>query len=390
MGARLQSRTAKEADVRQVFHDLTCLTVAASRMRMRSTRRGGAEISTVRGFVGGAIGLATIAALAAVWNAAASANEPPVARLGWVVYQSGNDNSLYISRLDGNQRRRLTHADYPGGDYEPAFSPNGETIAFGRCLNSEQSYSPCGVWLVLRKGGTAHRVVAWKGLSPDADADDVGGITWSPDGRWIIFAREGSAAEGHSALYAVHPDGTALQRLVYSSLTDRFGSTESPSFSPDGKAIIYKVAETISGPRACDHSRKAPVTSEIQEIVLSTGLQIQTIKPLTPGPPCEFTPRLSRDGTRIAFLEHPTATFINSIAGQLAVLDLRHKTVTRFASGANADNPVWSPDGRWIAYGAYQGSGKSAIYVVRATGGTPVRIPGSEHIDTGPGWDWAA
>jgi Tol biopolymer transport system component len=55
--------------------------------------------------------------------------------------------------------------------------------------------------------------------------------------------------------------------------------------------------------------------------------------------------------------------------------------------------PVWSPDGRWIAYvygadATYQNQPppSSSIWMVDATGGEPIRVTGDEFHDTSPAW----
>jgi Tol biopolymer transport system component len=38
------------------------------------------------------------------------------------------------------------------------------------------------------------------------------GPAWSPDGAWIVFGR--TLVDDSAALYAMHPDGTGLTRVV--------------------------------------------------------------------------------------------------------------------------------------------------------------------------------
>src|SRR5438094_27589 len=78
------------------------------------------------------------------------------------------------------------------------------------------------------------------GVRPQLVADfgyraDVGGATWSPDGKTIVFSIHnngpGRPAEG-SALFAVGADGRGLHRLTSWETTQQLSG---PAFSPDGK-----------------------------------------------------------------------------------------------------------------------------------------------------------
>lgn len=54
---------------------------------------------------------------------------------------------------------------------------------------------------------------------------------WSPDGSRIIFS---SNRDGRYAIYSANPDGSKLQRLIYSDDSDFFF----PVLSPDEKHLV--------------------------------------------------------------------------------------------------------------------------------------------------------
>jgi hypothetical protein len=64
--------------------------------------------------------------------------------------------------------------------------------------------------------------------------------SWSPDGRAIVFS--GLALSGYSDLYLLHLDGGELERLT----TDRYQDLD-PSFSPDGRRIVFSSDRTAFG-----------------------------------------------------------------------------------------------------------------------------------------------
>ena len=78
-----------------------------------------------------------------------------------------------------------------------------------------------------------------------------------------------------------------------------------------------------------------------------------------------FSPAVSADGTRLAFVTHDDGST------NLSVLSLENKTIlelTHFADGSQVIEPTWTPDGEWIYFGFSRGHGRD-IYRIRSTGG---------------------
>jgi Tol biopolymer transport system component len=112
-----------------------------------------------------------------------------------------------------------TEADVP--EEAPAWSPNGERIAF----TSHRSGSS-DIWMVDIDGGDLHN------LTPEPSLESA--ASWSPDGRHIVFGsnRAASSVEGGD-LFTMRPDGTDPQRLTDEGLSYR------PAWSPDGRWIAF-------------------------------------------------------------------------------------------------------------------------------------------------------
>ena len=127
---------------------------------------------------------------------------------------------IYSVNPDGSDLTQVTR-DPPvlGGDFFPAWSPDGWKIAFGR---------HSGV-----KGRIAIFTVNADGTGLAALTDGRGNDyepSWSPDGSKIVFASERGGSAG---IFVINADGTGLEQLTSS------GYVNSPSWLPDGSGILY-------------------------------------------------------------------------------------------------------------------------------------------------------
>jgi len=90
--------------------------------------------------------------------------------------------------------------------------------------------------------------------------------------------------------------------------------------------------------------------------------------------------RLAPDGTRLA------VTIRRFDGADVFVYDLHQKTWTRLTFEKSGVDPVWSPDGRWLAFSSKQG-GAANLYRVPADGsGTPERLRTSTQFEYAEDW----
>ena len=132
---------------------------------------------------------------------------------GCVVFaRGGPDGGLHVLGASGTPRR-LTTVE---GDFLPAWSPDGSTIAFERENGDQQ------LWVIDSHGSGLRRLTA--------GASD-GTPTWSPDGLQILFMR---GTVGREDFYTVAADGTGLRRLAIGHANDG-----TPEWSPDRANIAF-------------------------------------------------------------------------------------------------------------------------------------------------------
>ena len=143
-------------------------------------------------------------------------------------------SEVFLMDADGSHVRQLTHSvPWADDDKGPAWSPNGRQIVFERVTSSAGKPPRTAALFIVNADGTGTRqLTPW---TLDAGGERAG---WSPDGRWILFRTypgNNDAVPGGN-LYIVHPDGSGLKQI-----TD-FGPKEyslGGSFSPDGNWIVF-------------------------------------------------------------------------------------------------------------------------------------------------------
>jgi TolB protein len=131
------------------------------------------------------------------------------------------DPDLFISRLDGSDRRDITNN--PAIDNAPTWSPSGRQIAF----TSDREGGTNQIYICDADGANVRRIVKEGG---DSDSP-----AWSPDGRWIAFHWKPHLSTSYDLFLAEVSSGRILQLP-----TNGRGTNESPSWAPDGRHLAFE------------------------------------------------------------------------------------------------------------------------------------------------------
>jgi len=158
----------------------------------------------------------------------------------YLVYSSDRQDGnfdLYLRQIGDIRLVRLTQ--HPSADISPALSPDGRTLAFVSMRDDPEGdifvagLDPGDAADAAAGGSNDYRLKANNLTRMTDDSERVRAVSdlnpsWSPDGKTIVFS---SKRGGIHDIWAMDPDGNNSRRIT------RDGGMY-PSFSPDGKHIV--------------------------------------------------------------------------------------------------------------------------------------------------------
>jgi serine/threonine protein kinase/Tol biopolymer transport system component len=305
---------------------------------------------------------------------------------------------IYLQRVGGGNPLDLTR-DSAADDTQPAFSPDGQQIAF-------RSEREGGGLFVMGATGESARRLTDSGYNP----------AWSPDGRRIVYATEGVAGplerRQTSQLWIVDV-ATQEKRLL--------GKRDAvqPSWSPHGQRIAYWSVPTGSAQRVLwtvaadgggepvpaiddNHINWNPVwapdgrslyfVSDRSGSMNVWGVPIDEASGRVRGEPQPFTASsqslgmlsLSRDGRQIVYATDERKSNLERWRLDPAALRVEGKFFPVTHGSRAVRSAAVSPDGQWITFDT--SSPQEDLFVARADGSGQRQLTNDAAKDRIPQW----
>ncbi len=292
-------------------------------------------------------------------------------RSGYDIMTDGGTANLWIINADGSGYRALTTGSRSHAS--PRWSPSGDRVLY-----------------VSNQDGGAEIWVRWMDSGQEAKLTDLtgspGGVTWSPDGRWIAFTmfvpehrqairvnmpekpkgadwgppyrvidymdfrqngNPGFVEPGFRQVFIVSADGGAARQVTGGPYN--YGA---PVWMPDGGSLL------VSANRRKDAEHE-PMDTEIYRLDVATGALTQLTDRYGP----DADPQPSPDGKLIAYTGFDDQHLGYQLS-RLYVMNADGSGKRMVSQGWERDisNPVWSSDGRGLFF-QYdsEGNGKVAF-----------------------------
>jgi dipeptidyl aminopeptidase/acylaminoacyl peptidase len=303
-------------------------------------------------------------------------------------------SNVWIVPAAGGAPTQLTQS---GKDSSPAWSPDGKTIAFLSSRNGESQ-----VYLLSMDGGEGHALTH---ISTGADM-----VKWSPDGKTIAFTssvypdckdddcnqkrdteKEKSKVKAHVAehllyrhwthwndghrghLFVTAADGSGTAKDLtegadYDVPPDERGGPEDINFSPDSKEICFTAVT--------DRVEAISTNADLFLVPVAGG----EVKRITNQPGFDANPVYSPDGKHIAYHAQLTAEY-EADRWRLMLYDRQSGKNANLSESfdRSVEGISWSPDSKVIYFTAEDETQKPVYSVAPKAGETPRKLIGETY-----------
>jgi len=347
------------------------------------------------------------------------------------------EGGIFVKGVASDELIRITRNS---GDCCPAWSPDGQSIAFSRfadrefqihvvatpraatggllMVGAEKNMNTGG--MVLRRGelawapdGKAIALAGGVGIALRSTADGAvhrlteppplsedWGPSFSPDGKRVLFVR--SRDTGFSEeIMTVSAYGGEVTRVT----SEHARILGPPQWSFDGQSVIYacdrgshpalwRVSLAGESPVEINDSGWYPAVSRrgyrlaYQRVTRSLNVwqmevdtkQKRILIPSTSETDQGPGPQPSPDGTKIAYMSDRSGTM------EIWVSDRLGNNATQLTAIGRTGTPRWSSDSRSIAFDAKGRNGDTAIYTVSLSEAVPRLLVGDTRENVCPSW----
>ncbi len=261
----------------------------------------------------------------------------------WIAYVVSTADSLkdnynsdvWITAVDGSGSVQLTYTEKDESNVK--FSPDGKSISF---LSARHEAKEAQVWVMDTRGGEAHQLTKIQ--------EGIGDYAWSPDSKKLLL-----------------------------TITDKENIPDSVKNKPRKPIVIdrFHFKKDVHG----------YVENKYTHLYLY-DIATAKVDTLTKGNFDHAEATWSPDGKHIAFTSNRSADPDRNTNSDIWIAESKSGASARqLTTWIDFDShPVWSPDGKWIAYlrsvsPEWDNYDQPQLAVISATGGTPVLL--SEKLD---------
>jgi tricorn protease len=256
-----------------------------------------------------------------------------------VAYLSERDAVTHVFLYDFAHHSETQLTKDPLPDQGIKFSPDGKSIAFVRDRKELRA---------IDVEGKQERLLA---------SGFIGSFAWAPDNQWVAYVNAGDRALHN--IYVVAAAGGGKPRQV-SFLAN--GNASSVQWSPDGKFLIFETSQRTETPQLV-RVDLVPHQPKFAEDKFD-----ELFKPETPArggarggatpPAAGADAEAAGRGGRGA----PAAEAKPPVKVEFEFDHIRERLTALNTAGMTVNNPVISPDGRWLLYSGSAG-GQSNLYL---------------------------
>jgi dipeptidyl aminopeptidase/acylaminoacyl peptidase len=258
-------------------------------------------------------------------------------------------------------------------------SPDGRRVLYTvnePVMTAEKSEYLTQIWMASASGGDAHQMTFAEKSSTNPD--------WSPDGGWIAFT---SSRSGKNNLYLMRSTGGEAEMI-----TDVKSGVGGFAWSPDGKWIAF----TMADPPTADEEKNNKGKDDSRWIDENVKMNHLYVTPVAKDGAGKREPRQltkgaftigsglgggggfdwSPDGKSIVFTHTKTPKADDWTSANVTVVDVASGEIKAIAATAAAESqPIYSPDGKWIALTISDApptwAFQTRIHIIPAGGGAP-------------------
>jgi dipeptidyl aminopeptidase/acylaminoacyl peptidase len=293
----------------------------------------------------------------------------------------------------------------------PLVSPDGTQVVYSLgTYDADENRVLADLWMVPLAGGAPRRLTANKASDGSPD--------FSPDGTRLVFVSKRDTDKA-AQLYLLPLAGGEPERL-----TDLPMDVATPRFLPDGKRIVF-ASHVIAGAESFEETKKALEAREKSKVkarvtenklfrfwdrwltdeeyphLFVLDLETRKVTDLLPGSKRLFGLQsgeasfdVSPDGQTIAFEANSSDAPYPILNTDVFVVPVGGGEARNLTAGNPAQDggPVWSPDGKTIAYGAEKKAegwpDQARLAVIDFASGRSTVL--TQALDaTAGGWQWA-